>query len=87
MFGALRSEEGIYSIVERMQALAKERQVHLFECDLPDIDMEFASRYTTLLASMIEPRYEWFYTDQVASKQIKTLLVSQDNFPELIELL
>lgn len=50
-------------IVEKLQALSKERQLHLFESDVQESEPEFASRYATLLASIIDHRYEWFYTD------------------------
>ena len=52
-----------------------------------DTQEQFARRYATLLYSIVDSRYVWFYTEMVQSKQIKTCLVDQSSFELLMTLI
>ena len=45
------------------------------------------TKYTTILAGMIEVTYEWFYEDLVKQDLLKFFQVNPDDFDGMIEFL
>lgn len=45
----------------------------------------FTTKYATLLASMIEPSYEWFLDELLENNLIKDYLVMEDDFDGTLE--
>ena len=52
--------------------------------DINENSEQFVTKYSMFLASLLEPRYQWFLADLKSTMQLKTMLIDEDDLETLI---